>query len=422
MIDKRQISLIWLGTMIGASSVFIINIIIARSLSVSEFGTFSTIYSIATMSSIVASFGFSQFLLNVFGKDGWEALNWLRPFFKSQFILLSIVLLTIFIWAYMGPNDKSTRLLIVIMSLYGVSQVMTEITVSKLQLEENFSVLALTQATPNLSRLIIFVVLFYFSNITASVLNVAVVYAISSIAVIIFCFHQINRFKGNKLKLKGHLQSAPTFKENYSVEAVFKKTWPYGLASLFAFIYVQIDIMMVKYISGSNQAGLYSVAYNFFAASTLLPNVLYQKYLLPKYHRWSNSDIDKLREAYKYGYKAMLSFGIGIMILIVILSNKLVPLVFGFRYANSVVLVNIISIAIPISYLAYNAGAILATEKYIKVKVFIMAITAVINMLLNIILIPLLSGIGAAISSIISYLVLFAMYSYVVHKKILRMV
>lgn len=424
MIKKKTIkalSFLWTGSLLGSGSTFVIYIILARELGVEAFGVFSSAFAIATMLSIIAGFGVSQAWLKHFGKEGWSARRWLLPSYKLALYSIIFVLSVLFMWAYFGPNDDVSKNILYILSVFVVGQMIIELVSVKFQLEEKYSILAIWQILPNLSRLFVIVFIVYILSTSINILEVTYIYAIVSLILIIIGIYQLYLMNTDSFNLKGHdtnidslTQAIPSTKE------VFSHSWAFGLGSIFAFIYLQSDIIMLKYMVGNQSAGLYNVGFIIMSAILVFPTVLYTKFLMPKYHRWANQDKNKFYKYYKKGNIMMFVFGMIALIIVIISSGFFIPILFGEEYLESILLVKVLSVTLPIYFVAYSVGATLVTKDNMKYKVLIMGITALINIILNIILIPKYNEIGAAVATIISNFVLLVLYFVIAETKIFK--
>ena len=106
----------------------------------------------------------------------------------------------------------------------------------------------------------------------------------------------------------------------------------------------------------------------------------------------------------------MAILGILAMLIVWTLSSWALPILFGDNYIESVLLLNILAICLPILFVASSVGATLVTQEYMRVKVKYMGVVAILNIALNIILIPMLGALGAAISTVLSNCVLLIVY------------
>lgn len=188
------------------------------------------------------------------------------------------------------------------------------------------------------------------------------------------------------------------------------QTWPFGLATIFHLVYFQSDIILLKYINGDEAAGVYNVAFTVMAAVYLFPSVIYQKFLLPKMHRWANHDRKRFYQVYRQGNIAMLVLGVVAMLAIWGTAFWAIPLLFGAEYRQSFVVINILAVCAPVVFVASSVGATLVTQEHMVRKVKYMGIVAVLNVVLNFTLIPGFGAVGAAVATVISNLVLLVIY------------
>lgn len=416
----KSVSLLWLGSLFGSGSTFIIYIILARELGADNFGLLGSSLSTIVIFTLLSGFGISQFWLKIFGQEGWSAVRWIKP--SLRFVLFTIFLtLSVFIiWIFLGPNDLKTQNILLILIVFMLAQLSVALVGSKLQLEEKYTTLALWQLGSNLLRLIIISLLVYIFHYKLSVIEVAYIYASVGLLYIILGIYQLILFSKGKFKLVGHKKIKDKLNTIPSVKDIFSETWAFGMASVFAFVYVQSDIIMVKYISGNTEAGYYNISFVIMTAIMILPTVLFSKFLLPKYHRWANHDRKKFYQAYKQGNIAMFLAGTFIMIVLYLLSDWSVPLVFGDEYVNAIILVDVLAYTIPIYFVAYSVGATLVTAKHMRLKVILMGSVALINIFLNSLLIPIYNAYGAAIATLISNILLLIMYFIAAEKKVFK--
>ena len=408
-----------MGSLIGSGSSFLIYIVVAREIGPKSFGLFSSALATVNIFSLIAGFGVSQSWLKLFGREGWGGTRWIKPSIK--FVILTLILITIglYILADLPFQDPVSAKLLIILSFYVYGFISVELVASKLQLEESYNYLALWQSSPNLLRLIVILLGMYFLSAKLDVYGIAIIYASVGLLVLLFAIPHLHRMSKGTFNLKGHgVQNKSSYNKPISVLQVFREAWPFGMANLFAFIYVQSDIIMVKYLSGDEEAGYYNVGYVILTAILVIPTIMFGKFLLPKYHRWSNQDTQKFYMVYKRGNAIMIGTGLLAMVGVLLVSNILIPIIFGQAYEASVPMVNILAFSIPISFLAYSVGATLVTNEHMKLKVILMGLVAVINIVCNLLLIPIYEAKGAAIATVGSNFVLLLFYFWGVKKKV----
>jgi len=403
----KSISFLWLGSIIGSGSTFIISIVLGKKLGPEQFGVFFSAQSTITVFVLISSFGVSQAWLKLFGKEGNKGLRWVKPSLKLILLMLLVTTFLIVFWSFFGPHTLETRYVLLIMIFYLYGKINIELVSSKLQIAEKYLSLAIWQLIPNVSRLFMLLIFIYALNGLLSPIKISIIYGIVGIIVSIVGIYHLIKFKNfNSIEIK----------KRPKVSEILKESWPFGFGSLFAFIYVQSDIIMVKYISGDTQAGYYNAAFIFLSAIYILPSTLYQKYLMPKFHKWANYNRKKFYSVYIIGNKIMLVFGIIIMMVVLLTSKYFVPLFFGEKYNESIFLLNILALNLPFYLIAFSAASVLVTQDNMRRKVKYMGIVAILNIILNLILIPKYNARGAAIATLISNATLLLIYLYATKK------
>lgn len=412
----KPISALWIGSLLSAGLAFLTQVILARTLGAKGFGNYSS--ALATISILVpfAGFGISQYWLKVFGQEGWEATRWLKSSF--HFILASTIatIACAIIWAQFGPHSNETKSLLIILSLYILGQITTELTSSKLQLEERHLTLAIWQLSPHALRLFLVAAIATTATDHLTAISAAWMYSGVSLVTLAIGAALLFRMFSGKLDLKGHEKlSTPTLATPSLFETAIK-SWPFGLAGIFYLIFFQSSIVIINYLSGPEPAGLYNTAFIIMSAIYLFPSVIYQKFMIPKLHRWAKNDISRLEETYKIGGKYMIITGLAAMLLVWLAAPLTIEVLFGHEYKEAIPLILILSLSIPIRFLATSTGSMLVTQELMRKKVKYMGATALANIALNLILIPHAGSTGAAISTVICEILLLIIYTISVKK------
>ena len=409
----KAISLLWLGSILGAGCAFFTQVLLARKLGPADLGIFAAALGVVMLVAPLASFGVGGFWLKAFGQEGWQAVRWLRGSLKYALVTTCLVLAALLAWAALGPHDVTTRGLLIVLSTYLLGQVAVELVSAKLQLEERYLALAIWQFLPHLLRLLLVFMLVLAMTELMTLWNIAYVYAVISIGVFILGAFFMWRMYCGQLALEGHGEKNVHAEQpvaTASMREVIVQSWPFGLAGVFYLIYFQSDIILLKYITGDEAAGVYNVAFVIMAAVYMLPSVVYQKFLLPKVHRWASHDRERFYQVYRMGNWMMLILGLLAMLVIWLLAPWGVRLLFSDSYMGAVLPLSILALAAPIRFVATSVGSTLVTHEHMRRKVWFMAVTAIINIILNIILIPKYGMSGAAIATVISDVGLLLLY------------
>lgn len=411
----RSISLLWLGAVLGAFFAFLTQALLARALGVHGYGSFASALAFITVLAPIAGFGVPGFWLRVFGEEGRSALRWIRP---SLYFLLSSSLSLfagIMLWAvFLEPSPNSSEIL-KILSFYIFGQVSTELCISKAQLSGRYAEVAAWQMLPHLLRLVIVAILVQVATDTVTPMYVAYCYSFLSLCVACVSFFNINKILNGKVHLAGHDFGSTV---NYSVVKpavynVFKGALPYGMVGLLYLLYFQSSVVLLGRMSGPVAAGAFNVAFVVLSAVYLFPNVIYQKFMMPMIQRWSYHDVAHSYYIFKLGSLLMLVIGLLAAGIVLLLTPRYLPFIFGEEFSTSVPILMSLAVCIPLRFVSSSSGAFLSAGAHVKAKIKIMSAAAVLNLTLGAYLISAYGVDGAVYSMItveITLLVCFTLY------------
>ncbi len=400
-------ALFFFTTLLGAILNFGVQVLLARLLGVSEFGIFSSSMAIVLLVAPMAGFGVTGFWLKLYGLEGWAAQRWLPASIRYVFASTSLVIAALVAWAWLGPNDRFTANLLTLLSITIIGSLSLDVVSVKFQLEANHRGLALAQALVHALRFAGIVILALLIEVERfDALIAAKVFLAAACVVSILSVWQLSQMVRGKYVLHGHTPRTTSHSGHSSLtdtpnlSDVAQGAWPYGLAGVFYLIYFQSNIIFLKYMVSESAAGLYNVAFVVMLVIYLFPGVFYQKLLLPKLHRWAYQDMSRLKRVHRQGTFYMALLGVVAMVVIWSFAPLLVSRVFGNDYEDAILLLIVLSLAIPFRFVALSADAVLTTQHLIKSKVRFMGIAALANVVLNFILISIYGTVGAAIATV----------------------
>lgn len=426
----KNIFFLWGSALFGAFVVFLTQIFLARTLSVEAFGLFSSALTVVVLLMPIAGLGISQVWLRLYGAEGHGAVRWLPSSARLLLIGNGVSLLTLVLWACYAPHSLSQQQVFLLLLLHLPGQLIVELVCCRFQLEENYRSLAYWQFVPHLLRLFFLLLCWATWQDVYSLEIVSLGYSLVAAGLMLLGSPLLYRMARGDIGLVGH----PTPGENVpqteglaehvspagtcSTKSLLQMSWPYAAGSLFYLVYFQSAVVVVSYLLSPAAAGLYNVAFVVMSAVYLFPNVVYQKYLLPKIHRWAVHDSAALQQCYRQGNRIMLLLGAAAMVIIWLFGFWMLPLVFGEQYRDSVIILNLLALAVPVRFLATSVGAMLATGDHMRRKVVDMGRVAVLNIMLSAVFIPSVGIEGAAISAVVCDLVLLILYRRSVNKHV----
>lgn len=187
---------------------------------------------------------------------------------------------------------------------------------------------------------------------------------------------------------------------------------PFAIAGVIYRLTGSIDGLMLKAIAGNTEAGWYDLAFKLSFALTVLPGSFATIYF-PAMSAYFKHEREKLHTAFEGAVSYMLLLSIPIAAAVFVLGDNIILTVWNknndFAWANSIVPLLIFMIGLPFVFLNYPVGNFLNAVNKQKLNTFNMFISLIVNVALNIILIPYYSYIGAAIAAVSSSILLVAL-------------
>ena len=251
-------------------------------------------------------------------------------------------------------------------------------------------------------------------NILCSIINV---FFISIISVLLMIFSDmkvesifIGQIAGNMIALYFSIYLA---KHSYQFIFVFKKlkemiifSIPIVLSSLAVFVSLYIDRIIIKDLLGLYEFGVYGLAYKFAMVAGLIM-LGFQSSLTPLiYKHYAEKETPTNISNF---FDNFVIFALFVLIGSILFSKEIVIFMSTESYYSAENLIPILVMAVFLSNMYIFAPG-LVISKNTKIIALISIVCAIINTVLNYILIPYLYLYGAALATLISSLISFFLY------------
>lgn len=192
------------------------------------------------------------------------------------------------------------------------------------------------------------------------------------------------------------------------IVVLMQQALPFAIGNLFNLLYFRVDAIMLSKLSpyGVDANTWYGLAYTIVNAFTILPGAFVMGAMFPVLSRAYEKNRDKLSEAYTFGVRWMVICGVPLAVGLAMLSHEITVVLFPAYTPNTVE-----KIARALRWLSVPGGLIFLTSVVLTVlraadkrKAFsvLMGTTALLNIGLNLMLIPRFSHVGAAIAMVVS--------------------
>ncbi|MFC1897612.1 flippase [Chloroflexota bacterium] len=177
--------------------------------------------------------------------------------------------------------------------------------------------------------------------------------------------------------------------------------FPFALSNIFTMAYIRIDTVMLSAMKGDVVVGWYNAAYNPMRALTPI-TLLFMTAVFPVMSRLFVSSKDSLAKSYEKSIKYLLILGLPVSIGLVALADKIIPFLYAEGFAPSIITLQILGWDFLLIAMYRPMLYLLASINRQGYMALVAGIGAVVNIGLNLILIPSLSYVGAGIATITS--------------------
>ena len=367
-----------------------IGVWVARYLGPEQFGLLSYAQSFVALFAVIASLGLDGLVVRELVKDESRAETLLGTSFFLKIFGAFSMLVFLVTTLQLTSNDFYTKYLIVIIASASIFQ--------------SFNVVDFYFQSKVMSKYIVYanVISLLFSSVVKITLIISnaglesfvFVYVFDSIVLAIgylYYFFKHSDFKIQKL----------IFCKSTAI-LLLKDSWPLILSGIVISVYMKIDQVMIKQLLGDEAVGQYSAAVRISEAWYFIPVVISSS-LFPAIINAKKHSEELYYKRIQRLYNLMFWIAIAVAVPVTFLSDVIINLLYGGQYnqAGGVLLIHIWSGIFV--FLGVSSDKWLLTENLTKISMLNTAIGAIINVVLNLILIKKIGIIGAAWASLASY-------------------
>jgi len=178
-------------------------------------------------------------------------------------------------------------------------------------------------------------------------------------------------------------------------------SWPLLLAGLSVAIYMRIDQVMLGYMMDDVAVGTYSAASKVVEVWYFIPGSIAAS-VFPALVKARETGEGVYKKRLQLFYDSISSIGLIISALVSLGSGFLITLLYGDQYQGAIPILTIYAWASVPVFLGVATGQYLVLENKIDVLLYRTLLGGATNVALNIVLIPPLGGVGAAVATLVS--------------------
>ncbi|HIF9523261.1 TPA: flippase [Photobacterium damselae] len=410
MAIKIKSDIIWLGLekIILLISSLVFMMILANVLDKYSYGAMAYAQSFVGMLVFLVTLGFDSIVVKELVQDKTNAIKIQANVFVIRIVMFVFVLLLIFIYSELFITDKMIQDLLIVQSFTLTYYVFFTF---GLHFQATINNSVITKARVIIGAIVLLV------KLIMVCFNMDVIYYMIMDSVSMFLQGGVILFLYSKDVgiIKNNLINKAFEIDLLLIISLLKKSWPLMLTSASILIYARIDQFMVGNIVSIEELAKYSIAVKISESWYFIPSII-SLVIFPLLISKKESNENEYNKT--LGLLSFIVFWLSVIcsIFIVFFLTPILTYIFENKYDGFENVVYILTLTGIFVALGFTNGRWLICEGLTKIELLRCSIGAVVNVILNYILIPLFGMYGAAIStlfsiSISSYLILFLLPS-----------
>lgn len=184
---------------------------------------------------------------------------------------------------------------------------------------------------------------------------------------------------------------------------LLRQSFPLILSAVMVSIYMKIDQVMLKQV-GSAAVGIYSAAANLSEAWYFIPTAIITS-VFPAIINARKTDVERYQKRLGNLYNLLVMISLPVAIFISIFANKIIYIIYNNKFEGAGAMLSVHIWSGVFVFLGVASSQYLLAEGYTKISFYRTAAGALINIGLNIWLIPKYAGLGASIATLIACIV-----------------
>ncbi|RLM33850.1 flippase [Haloarcula sp. Atlit-120R] len=390
-------SLVFIGTIFGRISGLAERLIIGRAIGVEQYGSVSILLSLVMFSSILCLFGLSEgvprYISRLENRRDRRGI-WISATILSAVLSIAIVVLLVFSSERLSDILLKERVGILfemfVLSIPFIA--LTDINVGVIRGYENTKYRVLSKD-----------LLYPFIRIFILAVGIRFGLGIQS-AGFAYLIGSFGAFLSSGYLAARLLSPIGEFK--YQISSLSKFSAPLMISSAMAVLLTQTDTLMLGYFKGSLQTGLYSAAYPLAAGLQIVLGAFGFIYL-PLASKLDADDASAdMNRIYTLTTKWVFIITFPAFLVFTLFSSQTIRLFWGETYQSAGTALGILSAGFFSNAIVGRNRETLSAIGETKIVMYSNVLAYVVNVFLNILLIPPLGFAGSAVSSALSYILM----------------
>ena len=376
------------GQVVTVVLTYFYTIYTARYLGAEGFGMLSFAIAFTGISCLLADLGLNVLTTREVSRNNLMADKYIGNVLAIKMILTIITLVfTAFVINLLGYPPKT----IAVVYLITLSTILTSFTNMFNSIFQAFQKMEYISAGRILYSVLLFAGILTAINENVDIVSISLVYLFVSLVALGYSIYVcISKFVVPKIELDFQFW-----------KDLLKESIPFWMTSVFVIIYFRMDMIMLSMMKGDEVVGWYAASYRLIEGLSVIP-AIFMSVMFPVFSKYYSDSKSSLKFSFEKSLKFLIIIAIPIGIGTTILADEIITLFYGSEYAPSVPALKILIWASVLSFINWAPATLLNSTNKQRTLMICTSIGAILNLVLNYLLIPSLSYKGAGIATVIT--------------------
>ncbi len=400
----KNVFLIGISQLITSLLGFLLLIYIARSLGETDFGKYSFAFTFTSLFAVFADIGISNLIIREIARNKGLTSVYLTNIVIIKLILslftIVIIILAINLLDY--PSDTTY-----VVYLFSIYTILTSFTLTFNSIYQAFEKMEYVAIVSILDKIILIPLVLLITFLGYSIIGLAYAYVfvgfIDAIISFVIVLKQIAK---------------PKLIVDFSIwKTLVIDSIPFAINILFAALFFRIDTIMLSVLKDDTAVGIYSAAYTPLLALSSMVSYMVTSAIYPVMSRYFISSADSIQKFAELSSRYIVMIGFPVAAGCFVLADKFIQVFYTGQYSNSIIAFQILALFIPVRLVSNITGTLLTSINRQGTRTLIVGLSALLNIFLNVAMIPYLSYLGASIATVLSEIVLYILLIHYVKKQ-----
>lgn len=370
---------------------FVMTVMLPRYLGATGFGRLYFAISFTTMSSILVEFGLNSLVTREVARRPEEATRYLANAALIKTGLWAIAFAVVAVVVRLGSYPPETRIAVTVLAVGTLLTALDTLVTAVLQATDRARWVAASSLFEKA----------WYVGLGAAVLLLG--YGVVAVAwVILFAAVAKLVLDLAWLRRLSHRVRLHSPWRGLEIAWLFRRAVPFFSMLFFGAIYFRMDVLIMSLLANDATVGHYGAAYRLFETTDLVPEAVMFA-LFPVFCRLSSRDDESLRMTAQKGMNILVLLGVPVATGVCVLADKIIGVLYGTgQYESSVLVLRILAVAIALMYVNGSFTQLLIATDRQRRLVVTAAVAAIVNVGMNLVLIPRLGAAGAALTTVVT--------------------